>query len=103
MRYSPFTRFHKESGEMQPGKKITCNGCKNAVSIFNGYYRCKYRGCDYDVCQRCGIVAGLDFDSEEEDPFDDCDQVKAEKNTLEELMKQPVEESKAPFNPNFSM
>ena len=75
MRYSSFERYDIESAKMNPGNQLSCNGCRNKINIAQGYYRCKYRGCDYDVCQRCGIVAGLDFDSEEEDPVDDTHEI----------------------------
>ena len=58
-----------ETGEKYKmvGDKIKCFGCQSKINPKGQYFRCRDRGCNYDVCNRCAIVSGIDDLSEGEE------------------------------------
>lgn len=69
MRNDVFPRIDK-SGKTVPGDNLFCNFSKQPIIIKQGYFRCKYIRCDYDISLRIGLAAGFDLDEEEDEPVD---------------------------------
>ena len=60
-------------GKKVDGTNLFCNGCSKKVNLQLGYFRCKERTCDYDICQQCGLINGFDDEQELEDvPLEDA-------------------------------
>ena len=46
--------FQRMSGGiLQGGNFVTCDNCRNTISVSIGYFRCDSRACDFDLCARC--------------------------------------------------
>ena len=71
--YAKYKRFARVSISDDTGKKyknagdnIKCFGCQSKINFGIGYFRCRNRECDYDVCNRCALCSGVDDASEGE-------------------------------------
>ena len=60
------------------GDKIKCFGCQSKINFGIGYFRCRNRECDYDVCNRCALCSGVDDASEGEEDDSDFEFIDAE-------------------------
>ena len=88
MRTSPFMRKSEKTGKMDTGTSLACWGCKIPIYIPNGYFRCSYMGCDYDVGPHCGLIADLAWCDVEEEPIDDT-QTSTEDESPKAEVKEP--------------
>ena len=66
-----YMRFGPWSSRAGSGEYINCDLCRrHNVDIAGGFFRCRSRFCDYDVCRDCGLAnGGIEVQPPDENTF----------------------------------